>query len=227
MPYKKTAPIPVDLVKTKRGIIFSLNLSQAVEQGTAPTTPATVPTSPASSAAIENSAELEKEEALVAPQMDPAVGRAVDSRQLSQALFDLEDGPASPTDSHRSKRSRYSSQDNVEDGADAISSFSATGYGLEVSVHKITSSRLLSRFQKNSQESKFFASILHPSLLPKALKEPEKEKGDHIGAYRKQKRIGQTTSTVGECNWCGTKKTAQWRKGPTGARGLCNVSDDP
>ncbi|KAI8915621.1 hypothetical protein EDD86DRAFT_243622 [Gorgonomyces haynaldii] len=39
----------------------------------------------------------------------------------------------------------------------------------------------------------------------------------------KKRKITHTASTAGECQWCHTKKTAQWRKGPTGARGLCNA----
>lgn len=45
----------------------------------------------------------------------------------------------------------------------------------------------------------------------------------------KDKRHGRRKINVcagaGECQWCKTRKTAQWRKGPTGARGLCNVSN--
>ena len=46
---------------------------------------------------------------------------------------------------------------------------------------------------------------------------------DEKGSIRKRKVIHSTTSP-GECTWCGVKKTAQWRKGPSGSRGLCNVS---
>ncbi|EGF83550.1 expressed protein [Batrachochytrium dendrobatidis JAM81] len=45
---------------------------------------------------------------------------------------------------------------------------------------------------------------------------------DEKGSIRKRKVIHSTTSP-GECTWCGVKKTAQWRKGPSGSRGLCNA----
>lgn len=116
------------------------------------------------------------------------------------------------------------------------------GYDLSVAVHKVTSTALLYRMHKQKQEGKYkngpvqinptiwskaslasytnggLASSLFPSSNPAANKL-------HTGegpAYRKRK-INQSASQAGECNWCGTRKTAQWRKGPTGARGLCNV----
>ena len=116
------------------------------------------------------------------------------------------------------------------------------GYDLSVAVHKVTSTALHYRMHKQKQEGKYknspvqinptiwskaslasytnggLASSLFPSSNPAANKL-------HTGdgpAYRKRK-INQSASQAGECNWCGTRKTAQWRKGPTGARGLCNV----
>lgn len=80
------------------------------------------------------------------------------------------------------------------------------GYDLELSVHNITSSSLLSRMRPNQHSS------------------PTKEK-----AGFKKRKITQNTSQPGECTWCFTRKTAQWRKGtlfanlgPSGPRGLCN-----
>ncbi|KAJ3317908.1 blue light receptor [Boothiomyces sp. JEL0866] len=67
-----------------------------------------------------------------------------------------------------------------------------TEYNLSVNVHTITSTSLLNRLQS----------------------EPE--------SRPRKRKITQSTSQPGECQWCFTKKTAQWRKGPTGARGLCN-----
>ncbi|KAL2912944.1 hypothetical protein HK105_207510, partial [Polyrhizophydium stewartii] len=45
---------------------------------------------------------------------------------------------------------------------------------------------------------------------------------DDKAAARKRK-ITHSAPSPGECTWCGTRKTAQWRKGPTGPRGLCNA----
>ncbi|KAI8893435.1 hypothetical protein BC833DRAFT_608399 [Globomyces pollinis-pini] len=39
---------------------------------------------------------------------------------------------------------------------------------------------------------------------------------------KRQKVTKNITLSPGQCTWCGTLETAQWRKGPTGARGLCN-----
>jgi hypothetical protein len=38
----------------------------------------------------------------------------------------------------------------------------------------------------------------------------------------KKRREYHHSQTSGECQWCQCKKTAQWRKGPNGARSLCN-----
>lgn len=39
----------------------------------------------------------------------------------------------------------------------------------------------------------------------------------------RKRNVVHTAVSNGRCIWCGTRKTAQWRKGPTGPRGLCNV----
>jgi hypothetical protein len=77
---------------------------------------------------------------------------------------------------------------------------------LQVSIHKVTSSALLSRMDKTRLDLGIAPLVERKELV-------------------KKRKINSTTATAGECTWCGVKKTAQWRKGPTGARGLCNVSD--
>ncbi|KAJ3355782.1 hypothetical protein HDU91_005629 [Kappamyces sp. JEL0680] len=157
--------------------------------------------------------------------------------EMNQDGLDANPSQGSPTNSlssQRSKRSRTESSADLTEAIQDSSSVTSTsakipglgGYALGVSVHKVTSTRLLSRFHKNSQESKDFAAILHPSLLPPAKETTtagsgaDKNAHNHVGAYRKKKPTH--TAGAGECNWCGTRKTAQWRKGPTGPRGLCN-----
>jgi uncharacterized protein len=73
-------------------------------------------------------------------------------------------------------------------------------FDLESVVHKITSTSLLQRMGSA-------------------------EKSDVESPKRGQKRrkITQSTTVPGECQWCNTKKTAQWRRGPNGSRSLCNV----
>eukprot|EP00842_Homolaphlyctis_polyrhiza_P006109 jgi/Hompol1/649/HPOL_001482-RA len=39
----------------------------------------------------------------------------------------------------------------------------------------------------------------------------------------RKRKVIHSTASPGECTWCGVRKTAQWRKGPTGPRGLCNA----
>lgn len=257
MPYRKTAPLPVELVKTKRGIVFSFHLSQPQEPVTQPATPTTVPTSPASSASFLEAAVFEGAENIQDTnevkrrfgQDTEGAGQGPDPKVLQEKMTALEEmnqdgldanpsqgSPTNSLSSQRSKRSRTESSADLTEAIQDSSSVTSTsakipglgGYALGVSVHKVTSTRLLSRFHKNSQESKDFAAILHPSLLPPAKETTtagsgaDKNAHNHVGAYRKKKPTH--TAGAGECNWCGTRKTAQWRKGPTGPRGLCNVS---
>jgi GATA zinc finger len=76
---------------------------------------------------------------------------------------------------------------------------------LQVSIHKVTSSMLLTRMDKTRLDLGIAPLVERKEMV-------------------KKRKINATTTTAGECTWCGVKKTAQWRKGPTGARGLCNVS---
>ncbi|KAH6564947.1 hypothetical protein BASA60_010079 [Batrachochytrium salamandrivorans] len=67
--------------------------------------------------------------------------------------------------------------------------------------------------------------ISPPSAITDAEMDLDDDSTDYIdekGISRKRK-ITHSTSSPGECTWCATRKTAQWRKGPTGPRGLCNA----
>jgi hypothetical protein len=84
---------------------------------------------------------------------------------------------------------------------------SITRYALQPDVHTISSVVLNRRMRQYKKE---IGSI---SMLPKKV---------GPGGTKKRKTTSSTT-VAGECVWCGTHKTAQWRKGPNGARSLCNV----
>jgi hypothetical protein len=75
------------------------------------------------------------------------------------------------------------------------------GFELEPAVHTISSLSLVRRMN--------------------IFKEKKVKKSSPIA--QKKRRPGTTSSVIGECVWCGVHKTAQWRRGPNGARSLCNV----
>jgi hypothetical protein len=49
------------------------------------------------------------------------------------------------------------------------------------------------------------------------------EKGTEKPKVGRKRKVLNGTNASGECIWCKVKKTAQWRKGPKGARSLCNA----
>ncbi|KAJ3252896.1 blue light receptor [Boothiomyces macroporosus] len=81
----------------------------------------------------------------------------------------------------------------------------AYGYTLQPAVHKINSSSLIKRMNR-----------MNRVINSKAKKIERKPK------MGKKRKVAQHTASIGECLWCKCHKTAQWRKGPTGARSLCN-----
>lgn len=83
------------------------------------------------------------------------------------------------------------------------------GYRLSTTIHAVNSPSLLRRMYAMKKDAK---KVGPHNLVPR-----------QKGPIGRKRRVAQLTSTVGECIWCGTHKTAQWRKGPTGPRGLCNV----
>jgi hypothetical protein len=83
-----------------------------------------------------------------------------------------------------------------------LSSEPIKGYDLEAAVHTISSLSLVRRMNYFQRDKK--------SMSPKK-------------SSIKKRKPGTTSSIIGECVWCGVHKTAQWRRGPNGARSLCNV----
>ncbi|KAI8893431.1 hypothetical protein BC833DRAFT_652911 [Globomyces pollinis-pini] len=81
-----------------------------------------------------------------------------------------------------------------------------SSYHLEPAVHNVTCISLVRRMNRMKSHANKTKSLDRKNKLP-------------VGRKRK---VAQLSATPGECIWCGTHKTAQWRKGPTGARGLCN-----
>lgn len=258
----KTAPLPVDLLKTKRGIVFSLNLSSSSSAST-----------PRHFIPHENQENIENihAEQVENSQVDNMQAvKSSDAEILSQAQdhqikseMSLDDDDhhdlanseleivsfaekakvasnpsspkvastaASPTNSiSSSKRSRTTTSDDLSTSDIATESHHMSkhlksirpGYDLEVAVHKVTSTTLLHRMHSQNQKGKYGAP-LDPSLWPASMTYVDRSSTD--AAFRKKKMATSSQSMFGECNWCGVKKTAQWRKGPTGPRGLCNVT---
>lgn len=83
-------------------------------------------------------------------------------------------------------------------------------YSLIAAVHQVTSVSLLHRMSRAARKRK------HDRSSSSSSDSFEKDKV-------RKRRVTHVASTAGECIWCHTKKTAQWRKGPGGPRTLCNA----
>ena len=95
-------------------------------------------------------------------------------------------------------------------------------YNLLPAIKSVSSITLMRRIQSHSPPKPFRPISLSSSLQPlTSTKLNGAEKG--AGGSGKKRRVAHVSSLPGECIWCGTHKTAQWRKGPIGARSLCNV----
>ncbi|KAJ3302452.1 blue light receptor [Kappamyces sp. JEL0829] len=90
------------------------------------------------------------------------------------------------------------------------------GYQLEPAVKTVSSISLMRRMRKRQG---FKRSLSVNSLGSSSTPSQTPKKGV---VKNKNRKVSQLSAFVGECVWCGTHKTAQWRRGPTGARGLCN-----
>lgn len=88
-------------------------------------------------------------------------------------------------------------------------------YTLKTNIITVTSLSLLRRLNRISPSNKQrrYSSSSTDDIAP------VKEKS----TPGRKRKLTHVASTSGECIWCNTKKTAQWRKGPKGPRSLCNA----
>lgn len=106
-----------------------------------------------------------------------------------------------------------------------------TGYNLHTAIKTVSSITLMRRIQSHSPEKTrnglnsrgFPRSTSVTSFGSASISSSKASKMGGGGAKEKKRRVAQVSNFPGECVWCGTHKTAQWRRGPLGARSLCNV----
>ena len=104
-----------------------------------------------------------------------------------------------------------------------------TGYNLHTAIKTVSSITLMRRIQSHSPEKT--RNGLNSRGFPRSTSVTSfgsasntSSKASKMGpAKEKKRRVAQVSNFPGECVWCGTHKTAQWRRGPLGARSLCNV----
>lgn len=106
-----------------------------------------------------------------------------------------------------------------------------TGYNLQAAIKTVSSITLMRRIQSHSPQrnrnglnSRGFPRSSSVSSVGGTSVASSKASKMAAGGKEKKRRVAQVSSLPGECIWCGTHKTAQWRRGPIGARSLCNVS---
>ena len=199
MPHHKSPPRSLNLARNQVGITFSFHLKEMSST-------------------------------------DPGVvqeAKSITDSPQSQSNRNITDSPQSQYERPQFSGGDSNDEDTLKEKQPSANQF--MGYQLEPAIKTVSCITLMRKINKRLNGARgrggiggqrrrnsvgSIASSTATGISKKFSQNPSKKSSQ---SPFKKRKPGQGNAMFGECIWCGIHKTAQWRRGPIGARSLCNV----